>query len=182
MLIEQICLALHLEVKENIFVIIIKDDLVNYEDCKKIIKYFEESESKRQELDNFEGEILLLTVYLNNKLNKDALWMTDFMKKIQYHVGRFDSNYNIIEQVEIMKYSTNTSKSFHYDDARDSTTRASVTFLNDDFLGGEVIVEGVTISPKQGRTYFIDGKQYKHGVTNVYKGNRYVLSLWYKAF
>ena len=153
MLIEQICLALHLEVKENIFVIIIKDDLVNYEDCKKIIKYFEESE-----------------------------WMTDFMKKIQYHVGRFDSNYNIIEQVEIMKYSTNTSKSFHYDDARDSTTRASVTFLNDDFLGGEVIVEGVTISPKQGRTYFIDGKQYKHGVTNVYKGNRYVLSLWYKAF
>ena len=162
--------------------IIIKDDLVNYEDCKKIIKYFEESEFKRQELDNFEGEILLLTVYLKNKLNKDALWITDLMNKIQKTLKTFDSNYNIIEQVEIMKYSTNTSKSFHYDFARDSTTRASVTFLNDDFLGVEVIVEGVTISPKQGRTYFIDGKQYKHGVTNVYKGNRYVLSLWYKAF
>ena len=160
--------------------IIIKDDLVSSEECEKIIKYFEESEKRQDSL--YEVGVFFVTVYLNNKINKNALWMTDIMNKIQRHVGIFDTNYNNIELVELIKYSTGCSKDFHYDDARNSTTRASITFLNDDFLGGESIVEGVTISPKQGRTYFIDGKQYKHGVTNVYKGNRYVLSFWYKQF
>ena len=84
-----------------------------------------------------------------------------------------------IELAEIITYPTGVSKNFHFDTQRESTTGTSVTFLNDDFIGGEPIIEGVKITPITGRTYFIDGKMYKHAVLNVIKGSRHVLTIWY---
>ena len=49
--------------------------------------------------------------------------------------------------------------------------RASITFLNDDLVGGEAVVEGVKITPLLGRTYYLDGKEHKHAVMNVIKGS-----------
>ena len=53
-------------------------------------------------------------------------------------------------------------------------------FINEDFVGGEAIVEGVQIAPIKGRTYYMDGKMYKHAVLNVIKGARFTLTCWYK--
>ena len=85
-----------------------------------------------------------------------------------------------VEWAKIISYPTGSSMSFHLDTSRETTTGASITFLNDDFVGGEAIVEGIKISPLAGRTYYFDGKIYKHAVLNVIKGIRHTLSIWYK--
>ena len=78
------------------------------------------------------------------------------------------------------------------DIAEESTIFSSVTYLNDNFTGGETyIINDITlrkhvrdlsvkISPKTGRTLYFDGKQYEHGVTEVKDSHRYTLAIWYK--
>ena len=85
-----------------------------------------------------------------------------------------------IELAQIVTYPTGSSLHFHFDEARETTTGASITFLNDGFVGGEAALEAIKISPLTGRTYYFDGKMYKHGVLNVIKGVRHTLSVWYK--
>ena len=88
--------------------------------------------------------------------------------------------FNEVDWSQIVVYDTGCSKNFHLDHASDKTTGTSVTFLNEDFVGGEAIVEGVQIVPIKGRTYYMDGKMYKHAVLNVIKGARFTLTCWYK--
>ena len=83
------------------------------------------------------------------------------------------------ETAQIVTYPQGVSKGFHLDVTRETTTAASITFLNDNFVGGEAVVEGVKITPLLGRTYYFDGKMYQHAVLNVIKGIRNTLSLWY---
>ena len=85
-----------------------------------------------------------------------------------------------IELAQIVTYPTGSSLHFHFDEARETTTGASITFLNDGFVGGEAALEAIKISPLTGRTYYFDGKMYKHGLLNVIKGVRHTLSVWYK--
>ena len=85
-----------------------------------------------------------------------------------------------IELAQIVTYPTGSSLHFHFDEARETTTGASITFLNDDLVGGEAVVEGVKITPLLGRTYYLDGKEHKHAVMNVIKGSRYTISVWYE--
>ena len=47
-------------------------------------------------------------------------------------------------------------------------------------LEEEAVIEGVQIAPIKGRTYYMDGKVYKHAVLNVIKGARFTLTSWYK--
>ena len=55
-----------------------------------------------------------------------------------------------------------------------------ISALNDDFEGGEVVIDGAKISLKQGDVVAFDGTKLKHGVSEVTKGNRYSLSIWLK--
>jgi hypothetical protein len=93
----------------------------------------------------------------------------------------FDERFRVIQDIEIVKYPTGSSKTFHYDNTRKTTTGASITYLNDDYIGGQTVVEGVSIQPLSGRTVYFDGKAFKHNVMNVIKGSRYTISIWYGA-
>ncbi len=90
-----------------------------------------------------------------------------------------DKNFKEIEAAQIITYPIGISKPFHLDTARKTTTGASITFLNDNFKGGEAVVEGIEITPILGRTYYFDGNMYQHAVLNVIKGSRHTLGLWY---
>ena len=93
---------------------------------------------------------------------------------------KHDDRFQKVQRHQIVEYPTGVSKGFHFDNARDNTTAASITFLNDDLVGGEAVVEGVKITPLLGRTYYLDGKEHKHAVMNVIKGSRYTISVWYE--
>tara|TARA_R100000900_G_C3270081_1_gene151506 strand:+ start:173 stop:613 length:441 start_codon:yes stop_codon:yes gene_type:complete len=104
----------------------------------------------------------------------------EIVQKVKNEINNNFEQFNKVDWSQIISYPTGSSKSFHIDDVSEGTTGTSVTFLNDDIVGGEAIVEGVSITPLKGRTYFIDGKMYKHSVLNVIKGTRLTLTSWYK--
>jgi hypothetical protein len=53
-------------------------------------------------------------------------------------------------------------------------------YLNDDFEGGETVIEDITVKPKQGRiVIFSNGVMY-HEVKQIKKNNRFILVGWYK--
>lgn len=49
-----------------------------------------------------------------------------------------------------------------------------VLFLNDDFVGGELIIENIVLTPKKNQLVVFSGNL-KHRVNQVTKGNRYTL-------
>ena len=120
---------------------------------------------------------------LKDGINKDSHYDEyNCIKEMALNVQNLvytDKRFSVIQNIEIVKYPQGASKGFHFDNARDTTTGASITYLNDDYIGGQTVIEGVSVQPLRGRTVFFDGKQYKHNVMNVVKGCRYTLSIWY---
>tara|TARA_A100000172_G_C2978559_1_gene88558 strand:- start:105 stop:605 length:501 start_codon:yes stop_codon:yes gene_type:complete len=86
-----------------------------------------------------------------------------------------------IELAEIVKWPTGSHQAPHTDVSRESTTYTSVTYLNDDFQGGETdfTTENFSVKPKVGRTILFDGKRFEHGVKKITEGVRYTFALWY---
>jgi len=104
----------------------------------------------------------------------------EIVQKVKSKINDNFKQFNKVDWSQIIAYPTGSSKGFHIDDVSEETTGTSVTFLNDNIVGGEAVVEGVNIAPLKGRTYFIDGRMYKHSVLNVIKGSRLTLTSWYK--
>ena len=69
----------------------------------------------------------------------------------------------------------------NYDSAKTDTILASVTYLNDDYRGGETIMsDGTIIPPKVGRLLIFNGMKYEHGHTMTNSGYRYTIAMWYR--
>ena len=88
-----------------------------------------------------------------------------------------------VELAEIVKWPMGSYQPYHTDDIRETTTFTSLTYLNDDFEGGETefTSENLIVKPKVGRTILFDGKRFEHGVKKVTDGIRYTLALWYSS-
>ena len=86
-----------------------------------------------------------------------------------------------IELAEIVKWPTGSHQAPHTDVSRESTTFTSITYLNDDFQGGETdfTTENFSVKPKVGRSILFDGKRFEHGVKKITEGVRYTFALWY---
>ena len=87
------------------------------------------------------------------------------------------------ELSQIVKWPLGSSQPHHVDVSRESTTFTSITYLNDDYEGGETYFtkEDILIKPQVGRTILFDGKKYEHGVNKITNGTRYTLALWYSS-
>jgi hypothetical protein len=149
--------------------IYIKDNVLSDEDIQKLLVFTTHppriwGESYYRFIDSNQHIVQKVKQHVFNDLSTEG------------HQKKFDE----VEYSQVISYPTGSSKGFHIDDASKETTGTSVTFLNDDIIGGEAVVEGVHITPVKGRTYFIDGKMYKHSVLNVIKGTRITLTCWYK--
>ena len=104
-------------------------------------------------------------------------------KKLCIQYLSFLAQRNIIvfpECVRLVLWSKGSKQPLHFDKARDTTTLTSITYLNDDFVGGKTFFENeVVVKPETGKTVFFNGCKYKHGVSQVTSGFRYVLAVWY---
>ena len=89
-----------------------------------------------------------------------------------------------VECAQIVKWEDGGSQGSHFDDARKNTSLVSITYLNDDFEGGNTILNDLDLSikPQVGKTIYFDGKKYEHQVSKISKGNRYTLAIWYTKF
>jgi len=144
----------------------------------------------------------LISIYKDNS-DKSKLWGTSFplnvfqipFRKQQnyiFEVKNFIKNFavnfykeNLIEEhIDIVKWPNDSYQNYHLDTARNTTVLTSISYLNDDFQGGETIInteeKAVKIVPTKGKTVFFDGLKYLHCVNKVF-GERYVLAIWYKS-
>ena len=158
---------------------IVHDNSISKSDCDFIIQEYE----RRGPSDRWCNSDHLTFRPKNFSENQRML---DILNKIASVTG-YD-----IDWGEIVKRPPGTEHPKHLDIAEESTIFSSVTYLNDNFTGGETyIINDITlrkhvrdlsvkISPKTGRTLYFDGKQYEHGVTEVKDSHRYTLAIWYK--
>ena len=50
---------------------------------------------------------------------------------------------------------------------------------NDNFKGGSTIINKIMIRPKKGNGVLFEGGKFKHSVTEIIKGVRYTVAIWY---
>lgn len=90
-------------------------------------------------------------------------------------------NKSKIDWIEVVKWPLGSYKELHYDCFKDTTKLSSVTFLNDDYEGGELYFRDESIiKPRVGRAVFFDGNFYEHGVNKVSKKIRWQLTSFYE--
>ena len=159
---------------------IVHDNFISKSDCDFIIQEYEKKGTYHSKWCDADGFTFMLEDFSENQR------MLDILNKIASVTG-YD-----IEWGEIVKRLPGTEHPKHFDIAEESTIFTSVTYLNDNFTGGETyIINDITfkkhvrdlsvkISPKTGRTLYFDGKRYEHGVTEVKDSHRYTLAIWYK--
>ena len=84
--------------------------------------------------------------------------------------------------VGIVRWPIGTFMKPHFDknDVHGEDVFAAMLYLNDDFEGGSTIFEHFECKPETGKLIIFSNSQYLHHVSKVEKGERYVLSFWYK--
>ena len=86
------------------------------------------------------------------------------------------------ELIQLTLWEKGSKQDMHFDNSRETTKLTSITYLNDDFDGGETYFEkGLIIKPEKGKTIFFDGKRYLHGVKPLENNPRYVMAIWYTS-
>jgi len=88
----------------------------------------------------------------------------------------------IFDWGQIVEWPIESHQPFHFDTASKNTVLSSITYLNNDFRGGEtVFADGTQIAPVPGRTVFFNGNSYLHGVNCVTKASRFTIPIWYRG-
>ena len=147
---------------------LIADNLLSQLECNTLIDYYKKNENFSQKYrDVYPLELKTKNPninFLETKLNS------------------ISKNFNSeIDWFQIVKWPINSTQNLHFDNASQKTTLTSITYLNDDYTGGQTYYEDGTIfKPKKGRSLFFNGQYYKHGVKPVNKNIRYVVAAWYK--
>lgn len=125
------------------------------DDSEKLINYYKSNISF--EFDNIND------VYSFKAVNLNEDYIKDISKKINLQNSKFvriQLLNNLIPSIERMHQHT-----FNW---------SVICFLNDDFIGGDLIIENVTIKPTKNMLIIFDGKL-MHKVSKVKEGDRYTL-------
>jgi hypothetical protein len=78
-----------------------------------------------------------------------------FFKDLENEYNSFDKK-NCVDWLQIVHWPKGSFQEFHKDFESQDTVLTSITYLNDDFVGGETVFEdGIVIKPKKGRTLFL---------------------------
>ena len=88
----------------------------------------------------------------------------------------------VLDYVGVVRWPIGTFMKPHFDknDVHGEDVFAAMLYLNDDFEGGSTIFEHFECKPETGKLIIFSNSQYLHHVSKVEKGERYVLSFWYK--
>ena len=150
--------------------ILIEEDFLNHQTCDELIKMYLNSEASfRMHRD----------IYVND--------IIDMNQKLSLQLGVIFTSHLATRGVQVFPeliqgtvWPKGSMQHLHLDDSRTTTSLTSITYLNDDFEGGETYFEnGVSVKPKKGKTVFFDGMRYRHGVQPIKNKRRFVLANWY---
>jgi len=153
--------------------ITILDDTITIDECQALIELYHKNEN----FCHMHNGTFPLNVG-NCQNNTDILY--PLIEKLLYKIYSVNSEV-VMEWIEIVKWPQGTFQSFHVDNASSNTIFSSITYLNDNFEGGNTYIDNsTTIGIKPARTVMFDGMRYIHGVSRINKGTRYTVAAWYK--
>jgi hypothetical protein len=151
--------------------IIEQENFLTESECKALINFHEYYFS-------FYGKEFFGTHLINLWDLKDKFEFVNMLhNKFINHIYSIDKTVSI-DYFEIVKRFPNTLMDNHYDFSHQKYT--SIINLNDDFEGGETIVEGKLIKAKVGKIVTFPGPKMFHGVNLIKKIPRFAMPVWYK--
>ena len=131
------------------------NDFISNQESDEIIRYYNE---------NIDSEF-----YEDNDVYRfkgiDMKNYQDF--KVSKKLDLFNAH---TRRIQVIDSSMNTSESFH----RHSISWTCLIFLNDNFVGGDLLIENFRIKPRKNQLIIFSGKL-PHRVENVIMGKRYTL-------
>ena len=150
--------------------ILIVDDLLSSKHCDDIINHGNVQDNWIKESSG-------------QHISYDVLFAEQIVSKLETTINKsIPLGYEIQRDwFQLVKWNVGTGMNFHIDMGKPDTKFASILYLNSNYEGGETIfIDGSSVAPVKGRTLFFDGIKYKHGVSPVTNGTRYVIAVWYK--
>ena len=147
------------------------DNLFTNEECDYFVKIFDESDDIK-----VRGKTNTFIKPLNYHDDQVKPHLTKLINECEKH---FDEKF-IYGWSQIVYWAQASLQNEHLDFADKKTIITSITYLNDNYEGGETFLSGeFSVKPKKGRTIFFHGTKYYHGVTQITNGGRYTLPIWY---
>lgn len=141
------------------------DNFLNKNETIRLLNFFKTNKNASKKYRD------TYTIQLNHRFK-------DIQKKINFFVNDFEKS---IDYAHVVYWQTGSFQNIHTDDAHSHTSLTSITYLNEDFKGGQTYFkDGTIVTPKTNRTIFFDGKKHPHGVKEIINGDRYTLAIWYK--
>jgi|TARA_R110000824_G_scaffold179978_1_gene360332 hypothetical protein len=135
------------------------DNFLSKEECNKLIEKFKQSKDSVLKYRN----TFTVKIKPENILEK-------INNQFKFH------NFLKPDNCEIVMWPVDSYMKIHIDNG---DKFSFFLYLNDDFEGGETVVEDITVKPKQGRIIvFSNGVMY-HEVKQIKKNNRFMLAGWY---
>ena len=140
--------------------IVIRDNVLDPDQCSHLIEIFERE----------------------NAVSKPNSKVLSIQKHPHLDIitGHSTTNFKTADYwAQIVKRSKGQYQKLHTDEASETTLLTSVTFLNDNFEGGELAFNDLFVKPKAGRQVMFDGQYYPHAVMEIINGDRYTVNCWY---
>ncbi len=150
-------------------------NFINKKNCEMLMKFHE---------NNFKN---LLGINSHYHRNTEALQLSDMTKidvckqltaDIIFYIRKIESR-AFINYFQIVKWPTSEYQDFHID--RSIHPLTSIVYLNDNYEGGQTIIEDKIINPEQGKIITFMGNKLTHKVEKITKGVRFTLATWFKV-
>jgi hypothetical protein len=135
------------------------DDFLDEDECNMLIGLFESSDGKEK----YRNTIIL------NVRNDSILKKLHKLFNIDLLLTPAD--------MQIVKWPTGSFMNDHYDTG---DQYGVLIYLNDNYEGGETIINKQKIKPRRGCGVLFSNGKLLHSVCEIKKGTRYVLPVWYK--
>jgi hypothetical protein len=136
------------------------DDFLNKKECDNLI-------------DVFNNNIKLTKTYKTTRtldiIHPDLL--EDLTNKLKFY------DFKNIDKMQIVLWEKNMEMPYHYDTG---DVLSFIVYLNNNYRGGETIIDDIKITPKTGRLVLFSNGFYLHKVNKIKNKKRYTLIGWYK--
>ena len=151
--------------------IIIESDLCKIQHCKNLITLY-----------NIHEDDGVINFRDTRCLKEEDIISSKFIFNEFYeNVYKFVNKHIKIKRgwAQVVEWPEGSSQLVHFDDADVYSSISTITYLNDNYEGGEtVFADGTTVVPSIGKTLIFDGIKYPHSVNPVKNGKRFTFASW----
>ena len=136
------------------------DNFLDYKTCNKLINHFKKN---THNIKKYRNTYTLRCVY------------EPILKKLCKNIKFF--NFKNVDNMEIVLWPKGSFMDPHYDEG---DYLSFIVYLNDNYKGGETVINNIKIKPKKGSIVIFSNGLYLHNVNKVIDKERYTLIAWYK--